>query len=30
MEKAILFVHGLGGGKDTWGNFEELVKSDEA
>ena len=29
MKKAILFIHGLGGGKDTWGDFEKLVNDDE-
>lgn len=28
MQKAVLFIHGLGGGKDTWGNFESFVKLD--
>jgi len=25
-KKLILFIHGLGGSKETWGNFEELIK----
>lgn len=34
MKKAILFVHGLGGGKsflfsNTWGKFETLIEEDE-
>ncbi len=29
MEKAILFVHGLGGDKSTWGSFEKLINTDE-
>jgi pimeloyl-ACP methyl ester carboxylesterase len=28
LKKVILFVHGLGGCKETWGNFESLIKSD--
>jgi hypothetical protein len=29
MKKAVLFVHGLGGGKGTWGNFEKLIGGDD-
>lgn len=29
MKKAIVFVHGLGGDKKTWGDFPNLIKSDE-
>ncbi len=29
MKTAVLFVHGLGGRKDTWGAFQELIDSDE-
>ena len=29
MKKAILFVHGLAGGKSTWGNFKSIIESDE-
>jgi triacylglycerol esterase/lipase EstA (alpha/beta hydrolase family) len=25
----ILFVHGLGGGDETWGSFERLLKTDQ-
>jgi len=29
MKKAILFVHGLGGDKSTWGNFDVLINQDD-
>lgn len=28
MKRAILFVHGLGGGSGTWGKFKELIECD--
>ena len=28
MDKRIVFVHGLGGNKDTWGNFENFLQAD--
>ncbi len=28
MDRRIIFVHGLGGGLDTWGRFPELIKAD--
>jgi esterase/lipase len=28
-KKCVLFVHGLGGGRKTWGKFEELLKKDQ-
>jgi pimeloyl-ACP methyl ester carboxylesterase len=29
LNKAILFVHGLGGDRTTWGNFKNLIDEDE-
>ena len=29
-KKLILFIHGLGGSKETWGKFPELIKKDKA
>ncbi len=29
-QKLILFIHGLGGSEETWGNFEKLIKEDES
>jgi len=29
LNKAILFVHGLGGDRNTWGNFKNLIDEDE-
>ncbi|MCH9739824.1 MAG: alpha/beta hydrolase [Epsilonproteobacteria bacterium] len=28
MSKLILFIHGLGGDKETWGNFETIIQED--
>lgn len=30
MSKLILFIHGLGGDKETWGNFETIIKEDKS
>jgi len=30
VKKLILLVHGLGGSKETWGDFPELINSDDA
>ncbi len=28
MKKLLLFIHGLGGDKNTWGSFEDIIKQD--
>lgn len=28
MDKRIVFVHGLGGNKESWGNFENFLHTD--
>ena len=30
MKKLILFIHGLGGSRDTWGKFEDIIKEDRS
>ena len=29
MEKLILFIHGLGGTKESFGNFKQFINEDE-
>lgn len=30
MNKLILFIHGLGGDRETWGNFETIIQEDKS
>jgi len=30
MKRLILFIHGLGGGHETWGDFSEFIENDDA